>query len=112
MSRRIRPGEVETKALPTDERGFLSREDVGSNGKRQPSRVGSDCRKLPSVTRGSRSSFIDPRPALEKEFEAARVQLRQAHGPSRSLLGAFRLFVAERRLHYAMVTKPLRSAHW
>src|SRR6266542_1966869 len=63
-------------------------------------------RRLSSVTRVSRSNFIDPRTALEKEFEAARGQLRQARGPSRSLLGALRLFMAERRLHYEMVTKP------
>jgi hypothetical protein len=80
---------------------------VTFDGKRR-----SGSRRLSSVTRDSRSSFIDPRAALEKEFEAARGQMRQSQGPSRSLLGAFRLFMAERRLHYEMVTKPLRSAHW
>jgi hypothetical protein len=34
--------------------------------------------------------------------------MRQSHGLSRGLLGTFRLFMAERRLHYKMVTKPLR----
>jgi hypothetical protein len=72
----------------------------------------SGSRRLSSVMKDNRSSFNDPRAALEKEFEAARGQLRQAQGPSRSLLGAVRLFMAERKLHHEMVTKPLRSAHW
>jgi hypothetical protein len=37
-------GEVETQALPIDERGFLSREDVGSDGKRRSSIQGRLCR--------------------------------------------------------------------
>jgi hypothetical protein len=38
--------------------------------------------------------------------------MRQEHGPPRGIFDEFRMFVAERRLHYEMVTKPSQSAHW
>jgi len=72
----------------------------------------SHARTLMVMTTGVPPGFIDPRPALEKEFMTARARLHETHGPSTSLLGALRLFIAERRLHYEMVTKPLRSARW
>lgn len=98
---------LENASLESDP---TSRRRFRWEGHSPESRSGS--RRLSSVTRESRTSFIDPRPALEKDFEAARARLRQARGPSKTLLGAFRLFMAERRLHYEIVTKPLRSAHW
>ena len=59
-----------------------------------------------------RKDFVDPRPNLEVEFEAARARLRDERGKPRTILERIRLWLDEVRLHREMVTKPRRSARW
>jgi hypothetical protein len=60
----------------------------------------------------SHRDFVDPRPGLEAEYEAARAKLRESRGEPRSMSQQLSLWFAELRLHREKVSKPLRIARW
>lgn len=64
------------------------------------------------VSRGEGPAFIDPLPALQKEYEAAVERLRRETGDPRTLRQKWRSWSTRRRLWKDMVVKPRRAGNW
>jgi len=58
------------------------------------------------------SDFIDPRAALQQEYEAAVENLRREASDPRTLRDKWRFWGARRRLWKYKVVRPGRSASW
>jgi hypothetical protein len=64
------------------------------------------------MSAGRGSGFVDPRAALEQEYNAAVERLRREVGDPRTLADKWRFWRSRRRLWKKMVGKPRRSADW
>jgi hypothetical protein len=58
------------------------------------------------------SGFLNPREALEQEFQRAVEDLRREVGDPKSLRDRWRFWRARRRLYMEKVVHPTRSANW
>ncbi len=64
------------------------------------------------MSREEGPGFVDPLPALKKEYEAAVERLRRETGDPRTLRQKWRSWRTRRRLWKDMVAKPRRTGNW
>jgi hypothetical protein len=64
------------------------------------------------MSSGGSKPFIDPRPALRREYEVALDQLRREMGTPSNLRERWRFWRARRNLWNELVERPSRSANW